>query len=699
MDLIQKISEVTGITVKQVMATVKLFDEENTVPFIARYRKEWTGGLDEVQIRDIERQLKYFRILQERKITILESIEKQGKLTDELKDRIGGCEKLQELEDLYLPYKPKKRTRATIAKEKGLEPLADKVMDEADPASYASEYVDEKKGVKNVQEALQGAMDIVAERVAEEADIRSFMRDALLSRGEFKVKEKNLKQNSEFEMYKDYKEPVAEIKPHRILAINRGEKVGELSVKIDFPDEFMLKNINHFFIIEENQFLLLAIEDSYKRLLKPSIEREVRSILSEKAEKGAIQVFSKNLGKLLMQPPLKGFIVMGIDPGIRTGSKFAIMNKNGEFAAHGLFYQDKVEPSAMVLKQFVEKYKVQIIAIGNGTGFRDVEKIVAATIKTYNLDTKYTVIPETGASVYSASEIAREEFPDLDLTVRGAISIGRRLQDPISELVKIDPKSIGVGQYQHDVDQTGLAEELDHVVEDCVNLIGVNLNRSSYSLLKYVSGITSRLARKIVTYRQMKGPFNSRKMLLDVPGVGPKVFEQAAGFMKLPDSEDPLDNTWVHPENYEVGRELLKYKNGKKIEADKNVMKEISEKFKIGKTTIKDIIEALEKPNLDPRDDIEKPTLRAEVLSIEDLKEGMVLPGTVRNVVDFGAFVDIGIKNDGMVHISEIADQFIEHPLDALQVGDKVEAMVIGIDRDRDRVALSIKQAKLQKTK
>ena len=693
MELIVKIAEETGIHVKQVMATVNLLDEDNTVPFIARYRKEWTGSLDEVQIRDIERLLKYHRLLSERKVTILESIEKQGKLTDELKEKIAGCDKLQELEDIYLPFKPKKRTRATVAKEKGLEPLADKIMDEAHPEKYAPEYVNEEKGVKNVQEALKGAMDIVAERVAEEAEIRSFTRNAVLEQGMLVVKAKEMKENSDFDMYKDYQEPVSEVKPHRVLAINRGERLDELSVKVDFPDEYILKNLNHYFIIEENQFLSMAIEDGYKRLLKPSMEREVRSLLTERGEKQAIEVFSKNLHKLLMQPPLKGFSVMGVDPGIRTGTKYAIMDKYSNYQGNGVFYQDKMEASAQLIKSVVEKYKIEIIAIGNGTGYRDVEKLVAGTIKAFNLNVKYTVVPETGASIYSASDAAREEFPDLDLTVRGAISIGRRLQDPISELVKIDPQSVGVGQYQHDVNQHKLSEELDNVVEDCVNLIGVNLNTASYSLLRYVSGISAVLARKIFTFRQMHGGFKKREELLKVSGVGEKVYEQAAGFLKINDGPEPLDNTWVHPENYAVARELLKYKKDNRIQLTNAQQNEIMEQFKIGKATVHDIIEALEKPHQDPRDDIEKPLLREEILSIADLKEGLILRGTVRNVVDFGAFVDIGIKNDGLVHISEICDRYIKHPLEAIQLGDIVDVMVVNIDRDRERVGLSIKQA------
>ena len=692
MNIINKIAIKTEVTPNQVAATVKLLDEENTVPFIARYRKEWTGSLDEKQIRDIERYLKYFRLLEDRKKTILESIEKQGKLTDELKEKIIAAEKIQELEDLYLPYKPKRRTRATIAKEKGLEPLAEIVLDEKDPEKHAAEYVDEKKGVKNIQEALAGAMDIVAEIVAEDAEIRAFMRKAVLQKGIIKTKAKEMKPHSELDMYKEYEEPVSGIKPHRTLAINRGERLNELTVKIEFPDEIIIENIKDYFIIEENRYLIMAIEDAYKRLLKPSIEREVRKILSEGSEDQAIQVFSKNLNKLLLQAPMKGFIVMGVDPGIRTGSKLAVVDQHGEYQAYGLFYQKELEKSSRIIKEFVEKYKVELIAIGNGTGFRDVEKLVAATIKTLNLDVKYTIVPETGASVYSASDIAREEFPDLDLTVRGAISIGRRLQDPISELVKIEPKSLGVGQYQHDVDQSRLSEELDHVVEDCVNQVGVNLNTASYSLLRYISGITGSVARKIVLYRKMHDGFHNRDELKKIKGFGEKAFEQAAGFLKIPDSKDPLDNTWVHPESYEVARELLKFQDDKKkIKINQKNKSEIAKNFSVGLPTLEDIILSLEKPNLDPRDDVEKPILRDEVLSMKDLKKGMVLKGIVRNVVDFGAFVDIGIKNDGMVHISEIGQKYIKHPLEAVQVGDVVDVMVIDLDFDRERVALSIK--------
>jgi len=693
LEILKKISQELALSYQQVVATVKLLDEENTVPFIARYRKEWTGSLDEVQIREIERKIKYYRLLEERKSTILESIEKQEKLTPDLKEKIIACQTLQELEDLYLPYKPKKRTRATMAKEKGLEPLAQKIMDEAHPETYAPQFVSEEKKVKNVEEALKGAMDIVAEIVSEEAEIRSFIRESVLKEGIVEAKAKDLKPNSEFDMYKEYQEPVAEIKPHRILAMNRGENLGELSVNILFPDEHILTNMNHYFVIEENPYLLMAIEDGYKRLLKPSIEREIRNILTEKSEAQAITIFSENLGKLLIQPPLKGFCTMGVDPGIRTGTKFAIMDKHGEVLAYDVFFQDKLEESAVKIKDYVKKYKVEVIAVGNGTGFRDVEKLVSATIKTFHLECKYTVIPETGASVYSASDIAREEFPNLDLTIRGAISIGRRLQDPISEYVKIDPKSLGVGQYQHDVDQKKLSEELDKVVEDCVNKIGVNLNTASFSLLKYVSGISSALAKKITLYRKMHGGFKNREEIKKVAGVGPKVFEQAAGFLKVPESSEFLDSTWVHPENYAVAKELLAFKNalGKIVLVAKDAEK-IAKQFNIGKTTIEDIKNALEKPHFDPRDEVDKPLLREEVLSLKDLKEGLILRGTVRNVVDFGAFIDIGIKNDGLVHISELSTQFIKHPLEAVKLGDQVEVMVISIDHDRERVGLSVKK-------
>jgi len=692
LDIIAKISIETSILPRQVQAVATLLDEDNTVPFIARYRKEWTGNLDEVQIRDIERKLKYYRVLEERKTAILESIEKQGKMTEELKEKIIETEKLQELEDLYLPYKPKKRTRATIAKEKGLEPLAEKILDEAHPETFAAFYVSEEKGVKNVIEALQGAMDIVAEQVAEDAEVRSFTRKAVLAEGIMVVKAKELKANSDFEMYKDYKEPIAQIKHHRVLAVNRGEKVNELSAKIEFPDELIISNIKEYFIIEDNRFINEAIEDSYKRLIKPSIEREIRNILTEKAEEQAITVFSQNLSKLLMQAPLKGHVILGVDPGIRTGTKIAAISRHGEYLAYGLFYQENLEGSARIIKEFVDKYKIEIIAIGNGTGFRDVEKVVASTIKAYQLPAKYTVVPETGASVYSASDIAREEFPDLDLTIRGAISIGRRIQDPISELVKIEPKSLGVGQYQHDVEQGRLSEELDKVVEDCVNKVGVNLNTASYSLLKYVSGITSATAKKIVTYRKMKEAFKSREEFKKALKISEKVYEQAAGFLKLPEGEDPLDNTWVHPESYPLAREILNYKKENRIVLDQKTQAELMRKFNVGAATVQDIITTLEKPNLDPRDDVEKPILREEILSIKDLANGMILKGTVRNVVDFGAFVDIGIKNDGLVHISEIGGKYIKHPLEALQLGDIIEVMVIGVDYERERVSLSIKK-------
>ncbi|HOJ50700.1 MAG TPA: Tex family protein [Spirochaetota bacterium] len=690
--IVKKITDETRLKPIQVIATIRLLEDGNTVPFIARYRKEMTGSLDEVQIREIERLLNYYKMLEERRKTIIESIEKQGKMTDELMQKIISTDKLQELEDIYLPYKPKKRTRATIAREKGLEPLAQYIMDYPNPEDYVDNFVNPEKGVNSRDEAIEGAIDIVAEIVSEDAEIRKFIRETVLEQGVVITKSKNMKENSDYKMYENYKEPVSKIKPHRVLAINRGEREDELTVKIEFPDEYILKNIKDYFIIEENSYIERAIEDGYKRLIKPSIEREIRSILTEKAEEQAIKVFSRNLKKLLMQPPLRGYTVMGIDPGIRTGSKIAIVNKNGDFITNSVIYQEN--PTAInVILSLVKEYKVDIIAIGNGTGFRDVEKLVAYVIKENNLNVKYTIVPETGASVYSASDIAREEFPDLDLTVRGAISIARRLQDPISELVKIDPKSLGVGQYQHDVDQTKLSEELDKVVQDCVNKVGVNLNTASYSLLKYVSGITPSLAKKIVIHRQMKGGFKNREELKKIKGFGDKTFEQAAGFLKIDGGNEPLDNTWVHPENYELARELLKYKNGNKIVIDEKTKKDISQKFNVGNITIQEVITALEKPNLDPRDDVPKPILREDILTIDDLKPGMIVQGIVRNVVDFGAFVDIGIKNDALVHISEISDSYISHPLEVLGVSDIIEAMIIDIDRQRERVSLSIKKA------
>jgi len=696
--IIKKIVDETKLRPIQVIATVRLLEDGNTVPFIARYRKEMTGSLDEVEIRRIESLLNYYKMLEERRKTIIDSIEKQGKMTDELREKILNTDKLQELEDIYLPYRPKKRTRATIAKEKGLEDLAKYIMDYPDPDKYVDPFINPEKGVNSREKAIEGAIDIVAEIVSEDAQIRKFVRETVLEQGIVITKAKNMKENSDYKMYENYKEPVSKIKPHRVLAINRGEREDELQVKIDFPDDYILTNIKDYFIIEPNPYVERAVEEGYKRLIKSSIEREVRNILTEKAEEQAIKVFSKNLKKLLMQPPLKGYTVMGIDPGIRTGSKIAIVNKNGDFIGYSVIFQESNSCIETIVK-LVKEHKVDVIAIGNGTGFRDVEKVVAYAINEYNLGIKYTIVPETGASVYSASDVAREEFPDIDLIIRGAISIARRLQDPISELVKIDPKSLGVGQYQHDVDQKRLSEELDKVVQDCVNQIGVNLNTASFSLLKYVSGITPALAKKIVLYRQMKGGFKTREELKSIKGFGEKTFEQAAGFLKIDTGIEPLDNTWVHPENYELARELLKYKNGNKIVINDSIKKEISQRFKVGSITIQEVITALEKPNLDPRDDVPRPILREDILTIDHLKIGMIIQGIVRNVVDFGAFVDIGIKNDALVHISEISDSYISHPLEVLSVGDIVDFMIIDIERARERVSLSIKKALEVKTK
>jgi uncharacterized protein len=691
----QIIAQELTLNFESVYHTINLLNEENTVPFIARYRKEVTGNLDEVQIREIERKLKYYTTLKERKETVLESIEAQGKLTDELKNKIIECSSLSLLEDIYLPYKPKRKTRASVAKEQGLEPLAEKVLNDSCPEQYAKDFINLEKGVESEEQALKGAMDIVAEMMSEDFEIRNFMKQMVWQEAILETNAKNMKEQSEFEMYKEYKEPLKQIKPHRILAIMRGERLDEITLKMIFPNDEILSNIYNYFIIKENRYIRRAIEDGYKRLLKPSIERETTQTLLEKAEEQAIVTFSKNLSQLLMQKPLKGRVILGIDPGIRTGSKYAAISFFGEVLDYGVFNQKDLLASSTILKNMIAKHSVKLVAIGNGTGSKEVETIVAKLLSHEFKDVKYALVPETGASVYSASEAAREEFPDLDVTIRGAISIARRLQDPISEYVKIEPKSLGVGQYQHDVNQTLLSEELSHVVEDCVNQVGVNLNTASYELLKHVSGLSSSLARKIVLYRRLNGQFKAREELKNIKGLGDKVFEQAAGFLKIPISQNILDNTWVHPENYPLALEILKHKkDNNRISLSRDIIESLKTQFKVKESSIKEIILALEKPNLDPRDELDTPLLKEDITSIENLQVGMKLKGTVRNLVDFGAFVDIGIKNDGLVHISEITNKYIKHPLEVLEIGNIVDVSIIEIDPVRERVKLSIKKAK-----
>jgi uncharacterized protein len=695
LDFVDLISQRLSLKRNQVENTVKLLDDENTVPFIARYRKEMTGSLDEVQIRAIEKQINYERNLYQRKTEVLSSILSQGKLTEELEKKILSSEKLSEVEELYLPYKPKRKTRAAKAIEKGLAPLAEMIKKNLNPEVAAKDFINSEKGVANVEEALAGAMDIIAEEFAEFFEVRNLLRQTIIDTGSFEVKKKNPQEKDEFDMYKDYKEPVKTIKNHRILAINRGETKDKLSVKVTIDDEFAFKSTYNLFVNKnqyfDNKWLNLACEDGYKRLLLPSIISDIRQNLTEKAEKEAITVFAKNLFNLLLTPPLKNRRILAIDPGIRTGSKVAALDEFGNYLDDTKIYQEDEEQAIETLEKLVKKYKIELIAIGNGTASRDVEKLVAKAIKEKDLKCKFLIVPETGASVYSASDVAREEFPELDVTVRGAISIGRRVLDPLTEYVKIDPKSLGVGQYQHDVNQRELSKTLDEIVEDAVNKVGVFLNTASVPLLKHVSGISERVAKNIVDYRLKHGPFKSRFDLLKVPGVGEKVFTQAAGFLRIPESPNKLDNSWIHPESYPIAEELLKImESGKELKEE--IALEIAEKYGKSKETIHDILEDFKKPGRDPREDIEAPILKADVLTIEDLKEGMVLKGTVRNVTDFGAFVDIGIKNDGLVHISELSDSFVGDPLNVVQVGQIVEVRVIEIDKERGRVSLSMKK-------
>ncbi|HQQ18736.1 MAG TPA: Tex family protein [Exilispira sp.] len=694
------IAERLNIRREQVSNTVKLLDDENTVPFIARYRKEMTGSLDEVQIRQIEKMITYDRNLYERKKEVLSSILSQGKLTKELEIKILESNKISEVEELYLPYKPKKKTRAAKAIEKGLAPLADILKKSKNPELQAINFVNPEKGVNNEQEALSGAMDIIAEEFAEFFEVRNLLRSMIMETGIFEVKKKDPEEVDEFDMYKSYSEPVKTIKNHRILAINRGESKDKLIVKITVDEELSFNACYKLFVEKneciENDFLKDACLDGYKRLLFNSIVNDIRQQLTSQAEKEAIEIFAKNLYNLLLTPPLKNRRVLAIDPGIRTGSKIAVLDEFGNFLDETKIYQEDEENAIETLAKLVNKYRVELIAIGNGTASRDVEKLVAKAISEKELKCKFLLVPETGASVYSASDVAREEFPDLDVTVRGAISIGRRVLDPLTEYVKIDPKSLGVGQYQHDVNQKELVKTLDEVVEDAVNKVGVFLNTASIQLLSHVSGISSRVAKSIVEYRKEHGPFKNRFDLLKVPGVGEKVFTQAAGFLRIPESSNKLDNSWIHPESYPIAEELLKIiESGQQLTSDLAI--KIAEKYGKSKETVDDILEDFKKPGRDPRENIDESFLKDDILSIEDLQVGMILKGTVRNVTDFGAFVDIGIKNDGLVHISELSDKFISDPHSVVHVGQIVEVKVIEIDKIRGRVSLSMKKQSDQK--
>lgn len=691
MDIQRKIAEGLNIPIRQVIPTVNLIKEGNTIPFISRYRKEVTGSLDEVQVRDISHKLTQLENLEQRRIEICKGIFSQGKLSESLFENIQKASTITELDDLYAPYKRKKKTRGMIAIEKGLEPLAGQIEKEEDDKieEEALKYIDPEKGIENADDAINGAMDILAERLAHEIDNRSFIKNYLLKNGKLVVNGLKEENSSVYKMYYNYNEPLSTVKPHRILAINRGEREEELEVKIEYDEEQVVQlQLERFEI--HNIFYKSAIEDGLKRLLLPAVLREIRSDFTDQADNHGIETFAVNLKNLLMQPPIKRSRILGVDPGIRTGTKAAAMDENGKFLEYFTFMNHDIEGAKKIIATTCKKYGIQLIAIGNGTGSHEVQIIVAEAIKDYGLDLQYTVVSEDGASVYSASDVAREEFPDLDLTIRGAISIGRRILDPLAELVKIEPKAIGVGLYQHDVNQSKLSETLDETVESVVNNVGVNINTASHSLLKYVSGVNSLAAKKIVRFRGENGSIKSRRELLNIPGFGAKTFEQAAGFLKIPESEDPLDNTWVHPENYEVAREILV-----DIKLKGNITKEQKEtlmrKYNTGETTIDDIIEELKKPNRDPREGFPQPILQKGVVTFDDLSAGMKVTGKIKNVVDFGAFVDIGIKETALLHISEMSDTYVSNPGEIVKVGDIIEAKIMEIDPVRKRVSLSLK--------
>lgn len=698
---------------------VEMLDEGNTVPFIARYRKEKTGGLSDEVLRKFSERLTYLRNLDERKADVSRLIEEQGKLTEEITEALGKAETLTEVEDIYRPYKPKKRTRATIAKEKGLEPLANLILEGAfkgDLLQEASKYIDEEKGVEKAEGAVSGALDIIAEGISEEAKYRKFIRELVMREGLIESKGSS-EETTPYEMYYDYSEEVRKIPPHRILAINRGEKEKILSVKITIGEDKIISYLERE-ILKGNEVsdeqLKLAIRDAYKRLIFPSIEREIRSELTDKGEEGAILIFKENLKALLMQAPIKGKTVMGYDPGFRTGCKIAVLDSTGKFLENVAVYptvpRRDIVGTKKILKELIYKYDVDVISLGNGTASRESEEVIAEMIseikKESGKEVAYVIVSEAGASVYSASELATKEYPDLDVTVRGAISIGRRLQDPMAELVKIDPKAIGVGQYQHDVTQKRLEESLKGVVEDSVNKVGVDLNTATPSLLTYVSGINAAIAKNIVDYRDEQGGFKARKELLKVKRLGQKAYEQCAGFLRVQESKEPLDNTAVHPESYKEAKELIKLlgytsedlKNNKLSDIEDRVaekgLKNIEKELEIGEMTLKDIIKELQKPGRDPRDEMPKPILKTGVINLEDLQPGMVLMGTVRNVSDFGAFVDIGVHQDGLVHKSQMANRFVKHPLDIVKVGDVIKVRVMEVDTKRHRIALTMKDIK-----
>ena len=712
--IIQIIADELNIKKSQVENTIKLIDEGNTIPFIARYRKEVTGGLSDEVLRTFGERLNYLRNLEKRKEEVTNSIEEQGKLTEEIVKDLENAITLAEVEDIYRPYKQKKKTRATVAKAKGLEPLAEIILAQEETKNIqeiAAEYISEEKEVKTVEEAIQGALDIIAEMISDNPEYRKLIKQIVYSKGIIKTTATKPEEKSAYEMYYDYSENVNKIPSHRILAINRGEKEEFLKVKIEKEEDKILEKIEKDIIKGETQFadyLKTTIQDSFKRLIEPSIDREIRSDLTEKAEEQAIKVFGKNAKQLLLGAPIKGITVMGFDPAYRTGCKIAIIDETGKVLDITTVYptepQNDVEGAEKELVRLINKDHVDMIAIGNGTASRESEMFVSEMIKKCDHEVLYTIVSEAGASVYSASKLATEEYPDINVSIRGAISIARRLQDPLAEFVKIDPKSIGVGQYQHDVNQKKLEESLAGVVEDSVNKVGVDVNTATPSLLSYVSGINKTIAKNIVKYRDENGKLKTRKELLKVPKLGKVAFEQCAGFIRIPDGTNPLENTAVHPESYDIAEELLKTLGyGTEDLKDKDKLVELRKKLgsinltetakalNVGEMTLKDIIDELSKPGRDPREDMPKPILRQDVLKFEDLKEGMILTGTVRNVIDFGAFVDIGVKHDGLVHISEMSEKFVKNPSNIVSVGDIVKVKVIGIDNERQKVKLSMK--------
>ena len=712
MDIIKAIASELNVRNNQVEAAVKLIDEGCTIPFISRYRKEATGALNDEQLRNLDERLKYLRNLEDKKAQVIASIAEQGLLTDELKNQIEKADTMVAVEDLYRPYRPKRRTRATIAKEKGLEPLANVILLQmtGEPVvKTAEEYVSEEKDVKTPEDAVAGAKDIIAESISDNADYRTRIRELTFKEGVLTSAAKDAEAKTVYEMYYNFSEPAAKMAGHRILAVNRGENEKILTVKIEAPVDKILSYLEKQIIVRDNQYttgiIKEAIEDSYERLIAPSIEREIRNQLTETAEAGAIKVFGKNLEQLLLQPPITGHVVLGWDPAFRTGCKLAVVDATGKVLDTTVIYptapQNKVTEAKTVLKKLIKKYNVTLISVGNGTASRESEQVIVELLKELDTPVQYIIVNKAGASVYSASKLATEEFPNFDVGQRSAASIARRLQDPLAELVKIDPKSIGVGQYQHDMNQKKLGEALEGVVEDSVNKVGVDLNTASASLLEYISGISKAIAKNIVTYREENGRFDNRKQLLKVAKLGPKAFEQCAGFMRITGGSNPLDATSVHPESYDAAAQLLKKLGYSMEDITSGGLKGLSGKvgnvggmakeLEIGELTLKDIIKELEKPGRDPRDEMPKPILRTDVMEMKDLTPGMVLKGTVRNVIDFGVFVDIGVHQDGLVHISQITNKkFIKHPLEAVSVGDIVEVKVLSVDEAKKRIQLTM---------